>query len=101
MLQPRAALTVDAGRSRPARIPALRRAVTRIADTALGLDKLSDFYLSIPAARDAAQFVELAIANLGVTTRLSGCFASIPEEGPAIAVANHPFGGRYAAELDQ
>jgi putative hemolysin len=94
MLQRRAALSVDLNRSQPKRAPVFRRAFTKIADSALGLDKLSDFYLSIPAAGNAAQFVNLAIQNLGVTTRLTGAgLESIPGTGPAIAVANHPYGG--------
>ena len=52
MLQHRSALSVGFK----------RRAVTKIADSALGLDRLTYFYQSIPAT------------------------------GPAIAVANHPFG---------
>ena len=94
MLQHRSALSVDFHRGRAQRAQGLRRAVTRIADSALALDKLSHFYQSIPEAGNAARFVELAIENLGVSTRLSGAgVASMPATGPAVVVANHPFGG--------
>jgi putative hemolysin len=94
MLQPRAALSVDFNRSQPGWEAEFRRAITKVADTALGLNKLSDYYLSIPAAANAAQFVNFAVENLGVATRLAGAgVESIPEKGPAIVVANHPYGG--------
>jgi putative hemolysin len=95
MLNRRSALSVGSARPRPpGRLPTFRRAFARVADSALALDKLNDFYLSLPSARDPAQFVDATLANLGVTARLAGAgLDTIPASGPAIVVANHPFGG--------
>ena len=93
MMQQRT-LSIGSDRTHTSQPLSLKRAFTRVADSALALDRLSEFYRAIPAAESTAQFVDLAIERLEVRTRIIGVdLKSIPASGPAVVLANHPFGG--------
>lgn len=63
------------------------------AERATGLATLQSLYAELPAAPDAASFVRLALARLGLRHRLaSGSLENVPAAGPLIILSNHPYG---------
>jgi len=60
----------------------------------LSADEFKSFYHTLPPSTDPFQFLEHTLDGLNIDRRLeSDTTRAIPETGPAIVVANHPFGG--------
>ena len=60
----------------------------------LALDRMDALYRSLPADATPGEFLDAAVARLGVSTDITGPgLGVVPERGPTIIVANHPFGG--------
>lgn len=58
-----------------------------------GLSRLDTLYRALPPAADTQAFLRQTLATLGVDYRVpQEELARIPREGPAVVVANHPFG---------
>ena len=74
-----------------------RSRLGRLAERALGLEEFNDAYGRVQGAPDAEEFFQRCVSQLGVDyevdgdTEMSGIL-----HGPAIVVANHPFGGLEA-----
>ncbi len=63
-------------------------------DRVLCLRKLDEFYQRVPPSRDAAEFVRNTLDALDVSPQVSPVeLEFIPESGPVVITANHPFGG--------
>jgi len=78
----------------PGRFRAIRRPLTWAVDRLLGLSELSQRYRRLPLTSDTAEFVRLALRELGVRIEFDAQeMARIPASGPCIVVANHPHGG--------
>lgn len=69
----------------------------------LGLDKLDTYYRERQDNMSSREFLRYTLDRLGIDYRVaSGSTKKIPETGPAIVIANHPFGaieGVMLAEL--
>lgn len=60
----------------------------------LGLDRLDTLYRSIPAGAQGRDFSRAAMRALRVDYRADPAeLARIPDRGPVVVAANHPFGG--------
>ena len=72
-------------------------------ESMLGLDVLDHYYRQKTEDLDTNQFIRYTLETLGINyTVVSGSLDNIPASGPAIVVANHPFGaieGVILAEL--
>lgn len=79
------------------RVTGVRRldaALGAMLDRLLCLRQLDNFYQAIPSAQNAREFVGLTLAGLDVTPEVAPDeLDCIPLSGPAVIVANHPFGG--------
>lgn len=73
--------------------PALNSLANLLAGRVLGFDKLKQVYDQAAIASEPRQFIASALNVLGVTTSIKPeCLAKIPQKGPVVVVANHPFG---------
>ena len=79
----------------PFRLNNLPPWVAKPLESALGLNPLAEGYDQRPQQATAETFLDFALAKLGCTVALNGqaLEAVIPEQGPVIVFANHPFGG--------
>lgn len=72
-------------------------------ESMLGLKKLDTYYRQKHEDLDTNQFIRYTLETLGINySVISGSLDNIPNQGPAIVVANHPFGaieGVILAEL--
>lgn len=60
----------------------------------LGLSRIEERYAAIPQGLTGRDFADAAMESFGFSFRVSDeDLARIPETGPVVAVANHPFGG--------
>ncbi|GMQ74958.1 MAG: GNAT family N-acetyltransferase [Gammaproteobacteria bacterium] len=58
------------------------------------LRQLDEFYQRVPQSQDAAEFVRHTLDELDVSPEVSPVeLEYIPESGPIVITANHPFGG--------
>ena len=73
--------------------PALNSLANLLAGRVLGFNKLQQLYDQAAIASEPRQFIANALNALGVTTSIKPeCLAKIPQKGPVVVVANHPFG---------
>ena len=74
-------------------LPRLSCLIERGIERVFGLDELQRRYSSLPAVRDVDHFLDEALGALRVAYDAPpGELARVPASGPAIVVANHPFG---------
>jgi putative hemolysin len=63
-------------------------------EAALGLRQCRELYRRLPAATSPEEFAEQALRLLNVDCVLEAAgLDGVPRQGPAVVVANHPFGG--------
>lgn len=75
-------------------IPALRSMVLGLAERALAFERLANIHRQAAHGRTPAEFAGYALDSLQVKFRVEpDQLARIPTSGPAIVVANHPYGG--------
>jgi putative hemolysin len=75
------------------RFPRLSRLLEGGVERVLGLDELQRRYSSLPPARDVDHFLDQVLGALRVAYDAPPeALERIPASGPAIVVANHPFG---------
>jgi putative hemolysin len=73
--------------------PRIARLVERAVEHVVGLDELQRRYSSLPPARDVDHFLDEVLGALRVAYDAPPeQLERIPASGPAIVVANHPFG---------
>lgn len=65
--------------------------LARVADVLSGLDRLQQLYMQA-VRRPEPQFVDRALAVLGIATTIVGRHDDLPASGPLLLVANHPQG---------
>lgn len=72
----------------------LRRRLLGLVESLAGLQTLQRKYESLPHYEGASDFIERALESLDIAYHaVESQLRNIPEEGPAVVVANHPFGG--------
>ncbi len=67
--------------------------VARPLEGLLSLRRLHRTYARLGTGGSPAEFAARALAALGVRFRVRGALESVPASGPAIVIANHPYGG--------
>lgn len=73
--------------------PALNTLANVLAGRILGFDKLQKIYEQAATASEPRQFIANVLRLLGVATGIKReCLDKIPQKGPVVVVANHPFG---------
>jgi putative hemolysin len=81
---------IAAGRGAGAR----GRALHRLAEDVLGLSGCREVYERIAGCTEPRDFMQAVLAELNVRAEVDPAdLARIPASGPAVVVANHPFGG--------
>jgi putative hemolysin len=76
------------------KLPAIGAALNAVANRVLALDALARTYRNIGKCANASQFAQLGLEELGVAAALDPtALQLLPETGPAVVVANHPYGG--------
>ncbi|MCZ6892714.1 MAG: lysophospholipid acyltransferase family protein, partial [Gammaproteobacteria bacterium] len=77
----------------PASLGPLRKPLSRLIDSALGLDRLNAVYDEIPYHLDPHTFIRCTLDAIGVDVAIDkDSLENIPADGPCIVVANHPHG---------
>lgn len=72
----------------------MARTLCGLFDHLSGLRKLRDVYHTLPGHTEGREFLADAQDALGITCKIAaGSVENIPRTGPAVIVANHPFGG--------
>ncbi|TCS41383.1 lysophospholipid acyltransferase family protein [Reinekea marinisedimentorum] len=81
--------------SNPFKLPIQPTWLANTAEAMLGLKPLAQAYEARPEQGSVEGFLDYTLSALGCTVRLDGKALEevIPESGPVIVVANHPFGG--------
>ncbi len=68
--------------------------INTVATHTLALEKITQVYYELQDCTDIGQFTKKALDLFGVSYQISdNCLSNIPSEGPAIVIANHPYGG--------
>lgn len=92
-IQPRDSLTLRDD----LRVTGVRRvdaALGAMLDRILRLRQLDTHYQAVPRSRNAMEFVRLALGELDVAPEVAPDeLRYVPQSGPAVIAANHPFGG--------
>ncbi|MDD3763143.1 MAG: lysophospholipid acyltransferase family protein [Nevskiales bacterium] len=71
-------------------------------DHALGLATLDRLYRRRPQALSTADFVRYALDGLGIERGIdSGSVDSVPQTGPTLVIANHPYGAAEGLALTE
>lgn len=72
----------------------LLRPIARLVERLLGLNELDEIYQAIASADGPDAFVRRGLEELGVEIDIPDReLERVPTSGPAVVVANHPFGG--------
>ncbi|HHK73543.1 MAG TPA: hypothetical protein ENJ57_00095, partial [Rhizobiales bacterium] len=72
----------------------LTKAVLNIAEKLTGLDAMARAYENLPPRETPEAFAANALAHYHISCSIRGGeLTSIPENGPLLILANHPFGG--------
>ncbi len=72
----------------------LRRGLIAAVDRALGLVRLDRVYRAAAVGKDPQDFLGRVLGHLGVALEVDrDQLERVPASGPAVVVANHPFGG--------
>ena len=85
----------------PFRLPKLPRALGAITERLLGLSALAEHYDHRPGNASPEMFLDYTLKALGCHVALDGqdLSAALPEQGPVVVVANHPYGGLEGVAL--
>ena len=75
------------------KIPKLDKAIESVLEKITGLHRLDQMYQQLPQADDDIQFLQITLELFKINWHtLENELNNIPTKGPAIVVANHPFG---------
>ncbi|VAW63693.1 Putative hemolysin [hydrothermal vent metagenome] len=84
-------------------VPSRYRWLASAGERLLGLDQLDSYYQQRRKNMSSSEFLHYTLNKLGVEYSIaSGSYDCIPQQGPSVIVANHPFGaieGVMLAEL--
>jgi len=81
------------GLLRLTRIGAIDAVLSRLLDRISGLARIDRLYQQLPPSSDDQDFLQQVLDLLAVEVEVSARdLAHIPRQGPAVVVANHPFG---------